>query len=247
MVADIVTMIVKEWKEIFMQRSSARTGIFNLVIILGLLGVFMPLQVGRDWLRDAAAPLVWSWMPIFLALSIVTDAFAGERERHTLETLLASRLSDRAILFGKIGAAVLYAWGIAVVGLLIGAVTVNVVHAGEGFEFYAPSFFIASVVLSFLAALLISSIGVMVSLRAATARQAYQQMAMVMLGLFLIPMLLPRVVPQETLAALLSGFASINWMQVIVGVAAGLVVLDAIVLLLAMARFRRSRLMEAID
>jgi len=33
-----------------------------------------------------------------------------ERERHTLETLLASRLSDRAILFGKNGAAIGYSF-----------------------------------------------------------------------------------------------------------------------------------------
>ena len=40
----------------------------------------------------------------------VPDPLPRERERHTLETLLASRLSDRAILLGKIGAAVGFEW-----------------------------------------------------------------------------------------------------------------------------------------
>ena len=37
---------------------------------------------------------------------MIADGIPGERERHTLETLLASRLSDRSILLGKVMAAV---------------------------------------------------------------------------------------------------------------------------------------------
>jgi ABC-2 type transport system permease protein len=48
------------------------------------------------------------------------DAIAGERERHTLETLLASRISDRAILLGKVIVTTGYAWGTALLGLLFG-------------------------------------------------------------------------------------------------------------------------------
>ncbi|NMB88377.1 MAG: ABC-2 type transporter, partial [Chloroflexi bacterium] len=111
MFTDIVTIIHKEWKEIFIQRGSARSGWASVLVILGVVGVLMPLQSGREWLENPLLTVVWSWLPIFLTIHMVTDAIAGERERHTLETLLASRLSDLAIILGKLGAAVLYGWG----------------------------------------------------------------------------------------------------------------------------------------
>ena len=55
-----------------------------------------------------------------MIISFIGDAIAGERERHTLETLLASRMPDRAILLGKVIAIVLYAWGMGVLSLLPG-------------------------------------------------------------------------------------------------------------------------------
>ena len=59
---------------------------------------------------------------------MIADSFAGERERHTLETLLASRLSDRAILFGKIAACIAYGWLMAMLCVLVGTITENVSH-----------------------------------------------------------------------------------------------------------------------
>ena len=37
--------------------------------------------------------VMWMWFSLLLVINVVADSFAGERERHTLETLLASRLS----------------------------------------------------------------------------------------------------------------------------------------------------------
>ena len=52
-----------------------------------------------------------------------------ERERHTLETLLSTRLSDHTILLGKIGATVSYAWGMTQIVLLIALVPVNIMNS----------------------------------------------------------------------------------------------------------------------
>ena len=114
MFTDIYTIIRKEWKEIFLQKGGMRGGLLSQVIILALLGVFLPLQNGPEWLTSPAAALAWLWLPVMLTMNMVAEAFAGERERHTLETLLASRLSDRAILFGKMAASILYGFAIAV-------------------------------------------------------------------------------------------------------------------------------------
>ena len=112
MLLDMWTIIRKDIKEVFSARGTGRRGGWmSILIFVGLLGILMPLQTGQQWLTNPVLPILWSWIPVFLVVSVVTDSFAGERERNTLETLLASRLSDRAILFGKIGAAVLYGWG----------------------------------------------------------------------------------------------------------------------------------------
>ncbi len=242
MINDILTIIRKEWKEMFLRRGSYRGGLLNIAIILAVVGVIMPLQTGAEWLRNPILLIVWSWFPVFLALSMITDAFAGERERHTLETLLASRLSDRAILFGKIGAAVLYAWGLAVAGMLTAAVTVNIAHPVGHIQFYALPFFITAVVVSFLAASLFSSIGVLVSLRAETARQAYQRMSIVMIILWLLPTLGLQFLPESIKASINSGLQGINLNAVVFGVITVMVIANIILILVAMARFQRARL-----
>jgi ABC-2 type transport system permease protein len=110
MINDITTIIWKEIKEIFLQRPNFRGGWAGLLVLLAVFGIFIPLQSGPAWVSSPANLAIWSWVPYLLVSGVVADSFAGERERHTLETLLASRLSDRAILFGKIGAALVYGW-----------------------------------------------------------------------------------------------------------------------------------------
>ena len=97
---DIWTMMWKELKDLLFQggwRASIRP-----LLLIGILGIYLPLQFGLQWL---ALPLlemfVIFWIPFFIIISFIGDAIAGERERHTLETLLASRISDRAIYWGR--------------------------------------------------------------------------------------------------------------------------------------------------
>lgn len=242
MFSDILTIIRKEWKEMLLRRGNYRGSLLNMAIILGMLGVFFPLQFGPDWLAPQSMVIIWCWVPVFLALSMVTDAFAGERERHTLETLLASRLSDRAILFGKIGAAIAYAWGISIAGMLVAAVTINIAYPIEGIRFYPLPFFAAVLAISLLVAGLFSSLGVLVSLRAETARQAYQRLGVVMILVFLLPSIGLQFVPQEFLTRLISGLPGVNIQVVLLVVIAVLLLANIGLIMAALARFQRARL-----
>ena len=67
---------------------------------------------------------------------MIPDSFAGERERHTLEPLLATPLSDRAILFGMISAAVGYGWGITLISMVIGLLATNLIPVHEDLLLY---------------------------------------------------------------------------------------------------------------
>ena len=126
MIADVLTVAWKEWRELLQLGGSHRGGRLSLVILVAVFGVMLPLQSGAEWVQSPATVFYWGWVPLMLVGSAVADSFAGERERHTLETLLASRLPDRAILLGKMFAAVMYGWGLVIVMLALSLVTVNI-------------------------------------------------------------------------------------------------------------------------
>jgi ABC-2 type transport system permease protein len=246
MITDLYTIIRKEWKEIFLQRGGGmRGGLVGQLLILAVLGVFLPLQMGPEFLSQPTVALVWLWLPVMLTMNMVADAFAGERERHTLETLLASRLSDRAILFGKMAASILYGFSIALLSMLLAAVTVNVVSpaAGGGIQFYPPLIFIGGLVIIFLANTLMAALGVLISLRAKTVRQAYQQLSIGLILLFIVPIFALIGIPSLRQAVL---DAVATWNAELVGliVIGALVLIDAALTGAAMARFQRNKLLD---
>ncbi len=242
MLYDMFTIIQKDLKEILSTRSNRRTGLISLGIMVALIGIFMPLQSGRAWFTEPILPLVWSWFPVFLMISMITDAIAGERERNTLETLLTSRLSDKAILFGKIGGAVVYGWSISVVGNLVAAITINVSDPQGGIQFYSPWLFIVLLLLPLVIGILMSSLGVLVSLNAPTARAAYQKLSLVMLAFWFIPMLALNIIPAEIQLQINQFISSINLVQVAVLGIVIILALDVFVIMVAQNRFKRTRL-----
>ena len=240
MIADIWTVMWKEWKE--MLSHGVGRGRWTPVVLIGVFGVFLPLQTGRDWIESPQVLLYWVWVPIFLVSSIIADAFAGERERHTLETLLASRLSDRAILFGKTCAAVAYGWGLALISLLLGLVTLNISERGDGLLMYPGTVALGAVGLSLLSAWLAAGAGVLISLRAATVRQAQQMLSIGTLVLLFVPIFGIRALPPEAQARLF-GLLEGGDVGLIAAIAVlVLAVLDVGLLAAAMARFQRARL-----
>src|SRR5574339_596452 len=201
MAADSFSMLWKEWKELLQFQGSSRSGLIGLLIMIGIFGIVMPIQWGSMWVESGASLTLWLVIPMMLAAMIVADSFAGERERHTLETLLASRLPDQAILIGKIGAAVAFEWIITQLVFIAALIPANLLRPADGLRLYPFTIAISGMLLSFLIACLVSVIGVMVSLNAGTVRQAQQKLG---ISVFLIAYLVPmagvyglRYVPQE--------------------------------------------------
>jgi ABC-2 type transport system permease protein len=240
MLYDMISILRKDLKEIFIQRGSLRGGLSNVLIVLAIVGVLFPLQFGGEWLSSPVSLISAAWLPLFMAMGLVADAFAGERERHTLETLLASRLSDQAILFGKMGAACVYGLGLAIAGMLLGALTANIQNPGAGF--YPAASFLGSFVFGLLGTLLVTGLGVLISLRADSVRQAYQRMSLGFLVLWLPLIVGPQVLPEAWLAQIGRWLARVNLAQAGGMVALALLALDILLIGLAMARFKRSRL-----
>ncbi len=158
---------------------------------MGVLGILLPIQFGPEWVESASQKIIWGWLSFLLVSGVITDSFAGECERHTLETLLASHLSDRAILFGKVAAAISYGWGLTMICMLLGFITVNLVHGKSQLLMYRWEIGLGTIDFSSLIASLASGLGVLVSLRASTVRQAQQTFSFTFMLLFIPMMLLP--------------------------------------------------------
>lgn len=242
MIADMWTVIWKEYKELLSRDGILRGGKFSILLFVGVFGVFLPWQFGRAWGQSPMLLAYWVWVPLLLVTSTIADSFAGERERHTLESLLATRLSDRAILFGKFAAAVAYGWGLTMISLLLGLITINLTHPMGTPFVYPPLIGLTAVMSGLLASALAAAIGIFVSLRAATVKQAQQTLSITIMLLVLAPVLVMQMLPDDSKSGLFRALASWNLTQVVLLAGAVLALLDVGLLAAAMARFRRARL-----
>jgi ABC-2 type transport system permease protein len=241
MIGDILTVATKELREIFTFGDIRGRSRFSLLILILIFGIVIPLQNGREWVDSPISIMVWGWMPFLWVSGVVADLFAGERERHTLESLLATRLSDQSILFGKLLAALAYGFILTWVIMIASLVTVNIGFGREGLLFYSPEMILGALVFSILISGLSASIGVLVSLRAGSVRQAQQMMSAGMLVLFL-PFMLIQFIPEEWLEAAGSLLANIQPIPAAIGVALILLLVEFILIAIAMRLFQRSKL-----
>jgi len=238
MIADILTVMWKERKGMFRYRGS-RTRFLMVLLAPVLMAIIFPLQAGPDWVERLDSVFIAVFIPIILVSITIPDSFAGERERHTLGTLLASRLPDRAILFGKVAVSVAFAWGVTLVAILLGLVTVNVAHWEGKLLLLAPTIALADLGLSFLLATLAAGAGVLISLRSETVQGAQQTLTAVLL---LPPMLLGMVATLMLRDQARWLFDALDGNQVLLIVLAVLATIDLGVFAAATARFQRARL-----
>ncbi len=238
--SDILTVMWKERKGLFRYRGSRGRFLLTLLTPV-LLAALLPIQIGRDWGSTVFSVMLASIVPVLLVGIIIPESFAGERERHTLGTLLASRLPDRAILFGKVALAVAFAWGLTLFFLLVSLITVNVAHSEGGIILFEPIIAFADVVVSFLLATLTASAGVIVSMRSATVQEAAQTL----MSFFLVPAVVVQVVFVFFLRDVIDYAERLNGEMLLVIAVAILIVLNAVVGVAALGRFRRSRLILA--
>jgi ABC-2 type transport system permease protein len=231
MVRDAWTVTRKELTEIFGDPLARRGSLVqSLMLIIGL-GILVPRSTGPLWLAgNPGAILLFLVLPSIIAGSISADAFAGERERRTLETLLATPLSDSAIVFGKASAALIAALTTSLAALLCAIVTVNVRLHPPGVFVPVPAIWIGVMLGAFATSCMTTAAAIAMSLRIPVARSV-QQMASLM---FVLPILLIGALSESL------GFA-FTWPHVFELIGAG-VILGVAGLELAARRFHRDRL-----
>jgi ABC-2 type transport system permease protein len=234
MMGDVGTVARKELQEIMSRGgpSRGRRTAIGSVIFPMLIGAVLGFQAGTSRLSYERAFAVFPVALLAMATGtqLITDAVAGERERHTLETLLASPISDTAILLGKLLAVVGYVWAISVAQLVAVAIS-----SAAGGHIISPALLVIVAVLALLEAGLAAGFGVQFSLRAPTVRAAARKSAQYSIVVNLLG---------SGVNVLVVGSQSGLLRLIVVGAAVlVLVAADLSLFAVARARFRRGRLL----
>ena len=236
---DIMTIIWKESKGLLKQGKGRSKSILVLLTPVLMFGIILPIQFREEWLDMAWSLTIALFTPIVLIAPTICESFAGERERHTLETLLASRLPDRAILFGKMIVSIIYGYGVTIFLLIMSLAIVNILVWNGKFKFYQTNILLADLGLGLLFSGLMVSLGILISLRSATVQSAQQVLMMIVVipifGLQAIIFLFP----MEKTREFLSRF---NYDQILLIILGVMLLIDIGLLLAAMSRFKRFRL-----
>jgi ABC-2 type transport system permease protein len=237
---DVLTVLRKETLEILMPDGRFQGGARNVLILVGIAGVLFPLQAGAEWMTSWIT-IYSACFPAILLLNYAVDTFAGERERHTLETLLATRLPAAAILLGKTLAITLYGWGLILTSQAVAVVAVNLAYGRGRLLFFTPGIFAGIAGIGLLLPLLLTTVAITVSLTAPTARAAGQRMLVPFLAIYGLPSVLPLLARRLNLP-LDRALSSPALVVLAIGVccAAG----SAAALAIARWRFTRDRLMS---
>jgi ABC-2 type transport system permease protein len=120
---DVLTVMRKEIVEMFGDRHSMYGAVIQTVIIIAICGVIVPADNPMVWGDAGQVAILYAVFPAILAATFAADSFAGERERGTMETLLATPISERSLFLGKVITAILLAAAGAALALVAGVIS----------------------------------------------------------------------------------------------------------------------------
>ncbi len=245
MIHDILTIMWKERKGLFRQRGGRTRPMFVLVVPIAVIAIYFPWAMGLRWVSTYWSLVASFIVPVMLVGTLIPDSFAGERERHTLPTLLATRLSDRAILFGKLVTSVAYGWVATLLVLLVALVTVNTINWTGEILYYAPAVLLADVAFALLMSTFVAGLGVLISLRASSTLEAQQTLVAAIMFPALVFGVATTIIANtqpDLRDSILDVFMTLGPAMTITLFALVLVGVCAGVVMAAMRRFRRARL-----
>ena len=246
--AQTLTIMRKEWEDIkstLFSYHKLQGGIIPIILFCVAFGIYEPLKIGPDWLQSPV--MVFSLavlIPFIVIGSISPYSFVGERERGTLEPLLVTPVSDQAILFGKIGVAVFYGWGVTLVNLLLGMGSINIIFNTGKFLLYPPGIVVPTLILSLLFSILVAIIGTNSSFYAKTILDAQRNLV----TMLFLPLVLPAFfagpfMPEEWRSLIIRIIANSGAPNLFLILIAPLFIVNGIFMVFAFTRFHRKLLM----
>jgi ABC-2 type transport system permease protein len=248
-IRDVWVVAMQEWRSIRRSLMPSLGDTATLLMIVALFGFVVPFGISGGWLTRSGFWFLWFWLPWLIIAGPVSDSFAGEREHHTLEALFATRLSDSAILLGKVMSVCLFGSALTLLALATSGLVAGLAGVSPSASSMSFGELRLAAALTPLAALLASTTGALLSLSARSARQANQATIAVVPVIFLLGMTGAWLLTFFPLAAfwpadpamLGSLLATMPWLAI-----AGLLMgLTAITFVLASVRLHRCRVLPA--
>lgn len=186
--------------------------------------------------------LVYVFAPIFLLIPamassvIASDSFAGEKERKTIEGLLATPITDAELLLGKILVAFIPAMGVTILSFMAYTIVIDTLAFGMFGKAIMPTLNWILVIFGLAPAISIMGIGlsVMISARVKGFREAQQ------ISVLLILPIMGLVLGQVSGVLLLTPI-------VILLIASGFYILDVIIILFSVKIFRREEILSRMN
>jgi ABC-2 type transport system permease protein len=259
---EIRTVLWKEWKQLPVSSTSGfRKSLLSVAFPLVMFGVFFPLTT-----TGSGFFLIFYFvmLPSLFVANVVADSFAGERERNTLETLLATPMHESSILVGKVAAVIAYGWLLAGATFLLSVIVSalrtpkvperlaricenpppagtdrlpSICPTGYSWEQLAAGLLVILAVAS-----LYASLGILLSLRAPTVRQVQQRLGFIMAAPFLLISLSFLVIRSGSQSWIL--FFTGADAQALATLGLTLIVVAFVLLMIALQRFQRPLLMS---
>jgi ABC-type Na+ efflux pump permease subunit len=195
--------------------------------------VFTPAQ------QEIYVMLVFFFAPFFLIIPVMgssviaADSFAGEKERNTLEALLATPLTDAELLLGKILVSFIPGMGVTILSFLLYTVTIDLLTFESFGAYIMPT--VPWLVLIFILAPSLSLLGIAVTVIVSSRVKGFRE-AQQLSALLVIPVL-----------ALLFGQASGYLMLgsvVMIALALGIGVVDLVVFSFGLRLFQRENILS---
>lgn len=230
-------VIWKEWRE-SLRFYRDRLTICTLLFILVAFVVGGVIETGR-WKGSAEVIANFSVLSMLLVALGITDSIAGEKERKTLESLLSTPVKLWEVAGGKILAASLIACGVTTMVHLVLLVIV-LARSGAGLPLLVPLGDIgAAILLGFLSALFIANWGSVLSIRAATVRQAQFYLGGSLMVVLAFLMYGHYFLPRDAFAQAAAWLDRLAGIQLFLAAASLLAVLNLSTFLWALHQYRR--------
>ena len=240
-------MLWKEWlgiKSMFLPPNFFLSGIWGLMVVIIAFGIYEPFKTGPDWIFSPI--MLFSsviLIPFCISGTMTPDSFAGERERHTLEPLLATPLSDQVLLYGKIVFPASLGWTASMVAMLAGIFAANNFTLSSNLFMSRIDTILFTSVGSLAFSIFITILGVAASLHALNVMQAQLKLATAIFPLLLIPaFLIGPFSPIQLRSAASQLLLSISVNHLLLWVTVGTMAVNGILVMITQARFHRKEL-----
>jgi ABC-2 type transport system permease protein len=179
-IREALIVIRKELAEMLGDWHSLYGALIQSAIVIATCGVVIPADKPAVWLDPSSLVLLYGMFPAIIAATFAADSFAGESERHTLETLLATPIAEGAIFIGKLSAAILLA--LAGSALAISAGLISATLSAGAFPAVGATQIVWLLAGATAFASITAGLATQISLRLKVARAAQQTSSMISLA-----------------------------------------------------------------